>query len=185
MKQALIIVDVQREYFPGGKLALYEPEKTLVRIQKVLQFFQAQEWPVYFIRHVSTKENAAIFLPGTAGVELHPALMPRAGETILDKHFPNSFFGTGLRERLAAQEIRHIVVCGMMTHMCIDTTVRAAQNDGFTVTLLEDACTGTTLKWNGETVSYPTVHAVMMASINGTFATVEKTESFLQKHQES
>lgn len=185
MKQALIIVDVQREYFPGGKLALYEPEKALERIQKVLQFFRAQEWPVYFIRHVSTKENAAIFLPGTAGVELHPALVPRIGETVLEKHFPNSFLGTGLRERLAAQEVERIVVCGMMTHMCIDTTVRAAQNDGFSATLLEDACMGTALEWNGTPVPYPTVHAVMMASISGTFATVEKTKLFLQRHQET
>lgn len=182
MKQALIIVDVQQEYFPGGKLALYEPEKTLEQIQKVLWLFRAREWPVFFIRHVSSKENAAIFLPDTSGVELHPALVPRTGETVLEKHFPNSFLGTGLSERLVAQKVRSIVVCGMMTHMCIDTTARATQNDGIAVTLPEDACTGMALEWNGTKVPYPTVHAVMMAALNGTFATVLSTDMLLREN---
>lgn len=179
MKQALIIVDVQREYFPGGKLELYEPGRALAQAQKALQLFREKKWPVFFIRHVSSQEGASIFLPDTAGVELHPALAPREGEIVLDKHFPNSFLQTGLREHLVSQNVHHLVVCGMMTHMCIDTTVRAAQNDGFPVTLLEDACTGIPLKWSGTLVPYPTVHAVMMASISGTFATVKKTDDFV------
>lgn len=184
MEQALIIIDVQQEYFPGGKLELFEPEKALGQIQKVLRLFRMMEWPVFFIRHVSTQENASIFLPGTAGVELHPELTPpHEGETVLDKHLPNSFLGTGLREYLIAQNVQRLVVCGMMTHMCIDTTVRAAQNDDFRVTLLEDACAGTPLKWGNTLVPYPLVNAVMMASINGTFAAVEKTDLFLQEHQ--
>lgn len=86
-------------------------------------------------------------------------------------------------KHLAAMKTDRLVVCGMMTHMCIDTTVRAAQNDCFPVTLLEDACTGLALKWGDTLIPYPTVHAVMMASLNGTFATVEKTDLFLQEYQ--
>ena len=183
MKQALIIVDVQQEYFPGGKLELYEPEKALEQIQKVLRLFREKEWPVFFIRHISISGKASIFISGTMGVELHPELNPDGKEIVLDKHFPNSFLETGLCDHLAALKIERLVVCGMMTHMCIDTTVRAAQNDHFPVTLLEDACTGPALEWDGTILPYPTVHAVMMASLSGTFATVEKTESFLEKYQ--
>jgi nicotinamidase-related amidase len=182
MKQALIIVDVQKEYFPGGKLALYEPEKALEQIQKVLRLFREKEWPVFFIRHISLSREASVFIPGTIGVELHPALIPYEDEIILDKHFPSSFLGTGLHDHLTALKIERLVVCGMMTHMCIDTTVRAAQNDSLPVTLLEDACTGPALEWEGMHIPYPTVHAVMMASLSGTFATVEKADLFLREH---
>ncbi len=185
MKQALIIVDVQQEYFLGGKLELYEPEKALEQIQKTLRLFREREWPVFFIRHVGIPGKASIFIPGTMGVELHPELIPHGEEIVLDKHFPNSFLKTGLCERLTALKIERLVVCGMMTHMCIDTTVRAAQDHGFPVTLLEDACTGTALKWGDALVPYPTVHAAMMASLNGTFAAVKKTDLFLQEYQSS
>jgi len=179
MKQALLIVDVQREYFPGGKLALYRPEEALAQAQKALRLFRERQWPVFFIRHVGSKKDASLFLTGTTGVELHPALVPREGETVLDKHFPSSFLETGLREKLVSLNVRRLVICGMMTHMCIDTTVRAAQGEGFPVTLLEDACTGIPLRWGGTLVPYPTVHAVMMASVDGAFATVRKTDDFL------
>lgn len=127
--------------------------------------------------------EASIFIPGTAGVELHPELIPHEDEIVLDKHFPSSFLETGLRDRLDALNVERLVVCGMMTHMCIDTTVRAAQNDHLPVTLLEDACTGPALEWDGMRIPYPTVHAVMMASLSGTFATVEKAALFLQENQ--
>lgn len=183
MKQALIIVDVQQEYFPGGKLELYKPGKALEQIQEVLQLFREKGWPVFFIRHISISENVSIFIPGTIGVELHPKLIPRREEIMLDKHFPNSFMGTGLCERLTALKVMRLVICGMMTHMCIDTTVRAAKDISFPVTLLEDACTGTALQWDDTLVPYPAVHAAMMASLNGTFAEVKKTASFLLENQ--
>lgn len=183
MKQGLIIVDVQQEYFSGGKLELYEPEKALEQVQKVLRLFREKGWPVFFIRHVSIPGKASIFIPGTMGIELHPQLIPRREEIILDKHFPNSFMGTGLCERLTALNVERLVACGMMTHMCIDTTVRAAKDVGFPVTLLEDACTGRALQWDDALLPYPTVHAVMMASLNGTFATVKKTDAFLLENQ--
>lgn len=88
MKQALIIVDVQQEYFSGGKLELYEPEKALEQIQKVLRLFREKEWPVFFIRHVSIPGKASVFIPGTMGVELHPKLIPHGGEIVLDNIFP-------------------------------------------------------------------------------------------------
>ena len=84
---------------------------------------------------------------------------------MLDKHFPNSFLGTGLREYLIAQNVQRIIVCGMMTHMCIDTTVRAAQDYNFRVTLLEDACAGTAQKWGNTLVSYPMVHELVPDSV--------------------
>ena len=183
MKQAFIIVDVQREYFPGGKLELCEPEKALEQIQKVLRLFREKEWPVFFIRHISLSGNASVFVPGTVGAELQPEITPQEKEIVLDKHFPNSFLETGLTDHLTALKVERLVVCGMMTHMCIDTTVRAAQNDRFPVTLLEDACTGPALEWDGTLIPYPTVHAVMMASLSGTFATVQKTDLFLREYQ--
>lgn len=179
MKSALIIIDIQNDYFPGGNCELHNPGKALLHAGQVLAEFRTRGLPVHFIQHVSLEPDAAFFLPDTKGVELHRSLAPRADETIFVKHYPNAFLQTGLSDELLRKGIHHLVICGMMSHICIDTTVRAAQNYGFSVTLLEDACATKNLVWNGAAIPAETVHDVFMASLNGTFASVVKTADFL------
>ncbi len=106
-------------------------------------------------------------------------MKPIEGEKIIHKEYPSSFLGTELREYLQENEITDLVVAGMMSHMCVDTTVRACQDYGYNVTLIDDACTTMSLKHDGKKIDAETVHAVYMASLADGFANVIKTEKYL------
>ena len=179
MKRALLLVDIQNDYFPGGSNELHQPEEAAAHASETLTFFRSHSLPVFHVRHISVRPGATFFLPDTAGSEIHESVAPAAGETVLIKHAPNSFLQTGLADELRRQGIEHLVICGMMSHMCIDTTVRAAQDFGFTVTLLEDACATKNLSWNCKVLPAETVHQTIMASLQGVFAEVLTTQSFL------
>lgn len=118
------------------------------------------------------------FCPVQGGVAIHEQLVPLAGEYVVVKHFPNSFYETDLLEIIKKEGIQQLVVGGMMSHMCIDTTVRAAKDHGIPVVLLEDSCTTKDLSFNGEVVPAETVHRSFMAALNGMFAKVIKTSEW-------
>jgi nicotinamidase-related amidase len=126
--------------------------------------------------HISLKAGAAFFLPDTEGTRIRERVRPLEGETIIVKHFPDGFLHTELRETLNAQCIERLVVCDMMSHMCVDTTVRSAKGLGYTVILLGDACTTKDLTWKGERIPARTVHNAFIAALHGTFAAVIDTE---------
>jgi nicotinamidase-related amidase len=111
-------------------------------------------------------------LPDTAGVRIHAALAPREGERVIVKHAPNSFFETGLDAAIAEARVTELTVCGMMTHMCVDTTTRAAKDRAIPITLLHDACATKDLTFGGETVPAALVQAAYMAALSGMFAKV-------------
>lgn len=177
---ALLLIDIQNDYFPGGKWVLHEPEEAAAKAALVLADYRRRGLPVFHIRHESLQPGAAFFLPGTPGADIHPRVVPMEGERVLLKHVPNAFFGTGLNEELQAAGIKHLTVCGMMTHMCIDTSVRAARDYGYTVTLLEDACATRDLEWQGERLHADIVQKTMLAALNGAFARVMRVEPFLE-----
>ncbi len=179
MKTVLVLVDIQNDYFPGGRHELAEPERAAGQARRALERFRAAGWPVFHIRHVSEKDGASFFLPGTVGAEIHALVRPHGQEPVVVKHAPNSFLGTGLEALLRAQGVEALVLCGSMSHMCIDTTVRAASDLGFAVTVLEDACTTSDLTWAGERITAKTVHGVIMAALDGTFARVMTTDEWL------
>jgi len=179
VKSAIILVDVQNDYFPGGANPLHEPEQAVGRASRVLQFARQQSWPVCHVQHISTKPGASVFLPESHGAAIHEQVAPIVGEKVYVKHVPNAFHQTGLAEDLREQQIDHLVICGMMSHMCIDTTVRAARDLGFSVTLLQDACTTKNLTWEGTVIPARTVHNTFMASLSGSFAYVIPTSRFL------
>ena len=170
--KTLLIIDVQNDYFPGGKCELSGPEKALGNIVSVLRLFRKAGLPVIHVQHVNTRPDATFFLPGTDGVNIHTGLTPLPGEDVLVKHAPNSFYRTGLADLLRAKAVDELVVCGMMTHMCIDTTVRAAWDYQIPVTLLYDACATKDLSIMRETIPAKTVHNAYMAALDGIFARV-------------
>ena len=172
MKQALLIVDIQNDYFPGGAMELVGSTEAGLRAGKLLQLFRLQSLPIIHIQHVATRAGAPFFLPDTHGVEIHASVAPVAGETLFQKHFPNSFRETLLLEYLRQQEITQLVIAGMMTHMCIDTTIRAAADLGFQCVLAHDACATKTLSFGGGTVPAEQVHAAYLAALEGLFAKV-------------
>ncbi|HWR23219.1 MAG TPA: cysteine hydrolase family protein [Feifaniaceae bacterium] len=181
MKRALVLIDIQNDYFPGGRNELFAPEQAAQSASRALLRFRQNGWPVCHVQHVSTGDTATFFLPGTPGMEIYKAVAPQGGEPVFIKHAPNAFFETGLLQALQERGIRELVVCGMMTHMCVDTSVRAARDHGLQVTLLHDACATGDLVWKGKTVPAQAVHAAYMAALDGSFARVVSTEEFLQE----
>lgn len=173
---ALLIIDIQNDYFPGGKNVLHQPEEAAANAALALAAYRKAGLPVFHIRHESLQTGATFFHPGTPGADIHPQAAPVEGERVLLKHVPNAFSGTGLHEELQALGIQRLTVCGMMTHMCIDTSVRAARDLGYAVTLLEDACATRDLEWQGERIPADTVQKAMLASLKGTFARIIRVE---------
>lgn len=178
MKKALLIIDVQNDYFPNGKCELYQPEPALENIKELLTYFRENNLPVYYVQHIADK-TASFFVPDTDGVNIHNSITPLASEKVIIKHSPNSFFETSLQEELEKESITELVICGMMTHMCIDTTVRAAKELGYNITLISDACATKYLEQNGEKLSAKVVQHVYMASLHPRFANVMTCKNFL------
>jgi nicotinamidase-related amidase len=183
MNVGLVLVDIQNDYFKGGKYELVAPEQAVIQVNKILKFFRECNWPIYHVRHINQDPDAAFFIPGTAGVDFYKACLPLDGEEIIIKHRPDSFFDTDLKEKLDEKGIDTLVVCGMMTHMCIDTTVRSACNLGYSVDLIEDAVATRDLIWRGITVPAEQVHYAYMAALNGKFAKVQKADEWIEAHK--
>ena len=172
MSQALIIVDIQNDYFPGGKMQLVGSDAAAGEAARLLRAFRERGAPIFHIQHVSTRPGATFFLPDTDGVKIHESVAPLASERVVTKHFPNSFRGTPLLELLRAANVERLAIAGMMTHMCIDATTRAAADLGFECRLAHDACATRDLAFGGSTVAAHDVHTAFLASLNGAFAKV-------------
>lgn len=185
LKIGLILIDIQNDYFKGGKHELFEPEQAALQAKKILDFFREHQLPIYHVRHISTKPGASFFLPDTVGADFQETLQPFEGEKIVIKNRPDSFQDTDLKDKLDLDNINTLVICGMMTHMCIDTTVRSASNYGYSVTLIEDACTTRDLKWAGNTITASQVQLSYMAALHGTFANVCKADFWLGDRNEN
>ena len=173
MKPALIIIDIQNDYFPGGKMELEGSIDASLQAAKLLDAFRAKGLPLVHIQHVSNRPGASFFLPDTEGVKIHANVAPRAGETVMQKNFPNSFRGTGLLEHLRALGADHLVIAGMMTHMCVDATTRAAFDLGFSCALAHDACATRALAFGEQRVPAAQVHAAFVAALAGLYAKVQ------------
>ncbi len=172
MSTALLIIDIQNDYFPAGAMELAGSIEAGERAAELLEAFRGKSLPVIHVQHISTRPGASFFVPGTSGVEIHPCVAPSEGETLVRKNFPNSFRDTPLLQHLRDNRITRLVVAGMMTQMCIDTTVRAAADLGFDCTLAHDACATRDLSFGGVTVPAASVQAAFLAALNGLFAKV-------------
>ena len=172
MKQGLILVDIQNDYFPGGNLELVGIEQAARNAQKLLQQFRDNQIPIFHIQHISNQPGATFFLPGTSGAEIHPSVAPQFGETLIVKHFPNSFRETNLLTHLKGLGVEEVVICGAMSHMCIDATTRAAFDFGFSCVVIEAACATRNLEFEGQAIAAATVHAAFMAALTMPYAKV-------------
>ena len=180
MKQGLIIIDVQNDYFQGGNMELVGMEVAADNCQRLLNRFREKQAPIFHIQHLSIRPGPTFFVPDTDGCEINQRVSPQADEAVLQKNFPNAFRDTELKEQLQAVGIEHLVVCGAMSHMCIDATVRAAFDLGYNNQLISDACATRDLKFEGRTVPASSVQDAFMASIHGLFAAVSTSDYFLE-----
>ncbi|MGH8350649.1 MAG: cysteine hydrolase family protein [Pseudomonas sp.] len=178
-KQALIVVDIQNDYFPQGKWPLVGADAAADNAARLIEAFRDAGDPVVHIRHEFTSEEAPFFTPNSEGAKLHPKVLNRADEPVVLKHFVNSFRETGLRSILDEQDIKELVVVGSMSHMCVDGITRAAADFGYKVTVIHDACATLDLEFNGVTVPAAQVHAAFMAALAFAYASVVSTSDYL------
>lgn len=181
MKTGLVLVDIQNDYFPGGSMELVGMDAAANTASTVLEQFRQRKNPVYHIQHISTRPGATFFVPGTEGMKTHASVASVEDEAVIQKNFPNSFRDTSLLETLRADKIEHLVICGAMSHMCIDATTRAAFDLGFSCTVVSDACATRDLQFQGETVSASNVHAAFMAALAVPYATVITANSLAKE----
>jgi nicotinamidase-related amidase len=176
VSRALVIVDIQKDYFPGGAHPLVAPEAAAAATRQVLDAFRAAGDPVVHVRHVWDDEEATFMRPETEGVEIHSEVAPAKGELVITKEFPNSFRETALEEELRVRDVDSLVVCGMMTSMCVDATVRAAVDLGFDTTVVHDACATRDLLFDGRSVPASQVHSAFLAALGDGYATIVSSD---------
>lgn len=178
-KKALIVIDVQNDYFENGAWELVGAAEASKKAGKIIEHFRANDLPVAHIQHFAVDGNMPFFIPGTTGAEIHENVKPLEGEKVISKHYPNSFRDTYLLEFLKANDVSEVVITGMMTHMCVDATSRAAKDLGFEVTVIGDACASRDQEINGKLVNADDVHHAFLAALSFFYADVQNTEEFL------
>ena len=179
MTTALLVVDVQNDYFTDGAMALVGMDAAADNCRRLLQSARSRAMPIYHLQHLASHEGATFFIPDTPGAEIHPQAAPAEDEPVIRKHFPSGFRDTDLDERLREDGVTSLVICGAMSHMCIDTTTRAAFDLGYSNTLIADACATRDLEFDGRQVAAADVHAAYMAGLGAVFARVIDTETWI------
>ncbi|TKB28186.1 cysteine hydrolase [Desulfopila sp. IMCC35006] len=172
MKRALLVVDMQNDYFPGGRMELVGIEDAAEIVVQLLSGFRERGLPVFHIQHIAQNPGATFFLPDTDGVNIHRSVAPQAGEPVVTKHFPNSFRETTLLADLQRNGIQELVVCGAMSHMCIDSTVRAGFDQGLSCIVVADGCATRNLSYGDQLIDAAQVQGAYMAALAAVFAKV-------------
>lgn len=180
-KQAVLVVDLQNEYLPSGKLPLAGIDSALKNAARVIADARSNAIPVIHIRHEFVTPGTPFFVPGTDGVKIHPTVAPTEGELVITKNYPNSFLQTDLKQTLDEKGVEEVTVVGAMSHMCIDATARAASDFGYKTTVIHDACATRDLEFGGQVVPAAQVHTALMSALEFGYAKVIKTDEYLTK----
>jgi nicotinamidase-related amidase len=179
--RAIIVVDLQKEYLPSGKLPLVGIEEAAANAAKVIGLARSKGDMVVHVRHEGLSPESPIFTPGSPGVEINPTVQPISGEPVVVKHYPNSFRETDLKQILDGKGVKEVVIVGAMSHMCIDATSRASADLGYATTIVHDACATRDLEFDGVTVPAAQVHAANMAALAFGYGDVVPTREILSR----
>lgn len=182
---ALLIIDIQNDYFPGGTMELSGSNEAAENAGKVLSFFRNNDLPVIHIQHIGAQEGATFFLPATKGAEIHKSVKPLETEKVIIKNFPNSFRETELLDYLKGNSISNLVICGMMTDVCVSSTTRAAMDFGFHNTIIADAVTTRDRELDGKIIPAQQITESFLAGLNalgGLYAELEISESYIKQY---
>lgn len=177
MMRALLVIDVQNEYF-FGKLPVSYPPGSLVNILKVMDTATANQIPVVVIQHAAKSETSPVFRRGSPEWELHPDVAKRHRDILIEKNWPDSFTETNLQEWLKNNGIDTLTVCGYMTQMCCDTTARRAFHLGYAVEFLSDATGTLAFKNEAGTVTDEELHRAILVT-QSRFSKVMKTDEWV------
>ena len=179
MKSALILVDIQNDYFPGGAMELAGMSQAAAQARELLAACRQDRRPIFHVQHLALGPGATFFRPDTPGVEINESVRPLPGETLIQKHYPNAFRDTDLQEALTNAGVEEVIIAGAMSHMCIDATTRAGFDYGFTCTVIHDACASRDLVFEGVTIPAAHVHGAFMAALGMRYARVMSLKNFL------
>ncbi|WP_233569619.1 cysteine hydrolase family protein [Falsibacillus albus] len=116
---------------------VYNHKELIQKLKKLIADARSSETPIFYVQH-NEKEGEPLE-SGTKGCEIHPEIAPDIGDVIIQKFTPDSFFNTNLGEELKKKDIEHLVLAGIQTEMCVDTTCRSAFSKEYDVTLVSDA----------------------------------------------
>ena len=178
-KRALILIDIQNDYFPGGRWTLHGIDAAADNAGKLLAAARQAGDLVVHIRHEFPTSDAPFFTPGSVGAQNHPKVKNVGEEPVVVKHQINSFRDTDLKDILDRHGIQEVIICGAMSHMCVDAATRAANDLGYRCTVIHDACASRDLEFNGTTIPAAQVHAAYMSALQFGYATSYSTEEFL------
>jgi nicotinamidase-related amidase len=181
MKTALLLIDIQNEYFPGGKMQLEGSLEASLQAKEVLALFREKRWPLFHIQHVSVRPGATSFLPGTEEVLINENVRPLPDEIVIQKNYPNAFRETSLLDHLKREQVSRVTICGLMTHMCVEAAARAACDYGFECIVLHDACATMGLSFQGQTIPAKDVHGAFLAALRSAYAKIMSVEEFLSR----
>jgi nicotinamidase-related amidase len=179
MQSALILIDIQNDYFPSGAMELAGMTRAAAQARKLLDAWRQVRRPLVHVQHIALGPGATFFRPNTIGVEIHESVRPLPGEPVIQKHYPNAFRETGLREALTTAGVEDLIICGAMSHMCIDASTRAAFDFGFACTVIHDACASRDLTFQDLTIPAAQVHGAFMAALGARYARVLSLKEFL------
>jgi nicotinamidase-related amidase len=168
-KKALLIIDIQDFYFPGGSSALVEPEKAAANAALILDKFRKANLTVIHVRHNS----------GSGG-NINKLVSPLPGEKVFSKDEINCFIGTGLNDFLKSSNIDTLVICGMQTHLCVEAATRAASDLGYKCILIHDACATKDLNFGDKIVKADDVHLSTLNTLKN-YSIVLSTSEYLKK----
>jgi nicotinamidase-related amidase len=178
-KPALIVIDIQNDYFPGGKWPLAGVEAAADNAARLIAAARQAGELVVHVRHEFADADAPFFAPGSTGAQLHPKVLNRPEEPVVLKHAVNAFHNTELKALLEQHNIDELVIAGSMSNMCIEGATRAAADFGYPVTVIHDACACRELEFDGQVVPAQEVHLAAMASLAFAYAKVLPTDEFL------
>ncbi len=176
---ALLVIDIQNFYFENGSLPLTGGGEAARQARRVLDVFRARKLTVIHVRHTPKTAAFANGEPTDAQYRFHADVVPVADETVVTKHYANSFRETPLLEILRQRHVTRLVIVGMQTHMCVEAAARAATDLGFDVTVVAEACATRPLTYGDRTVPANMVHAAALAAINGTYGRVVGIDNWL------
>lgn len=170
-KQALIVIDLQNDYFPDGKFPLWNTESTLANVEAAIANAHAKRIPVVLVRHIADAKKgiAPFFNQGTPGVEIHPRILAAAPDAaIVTKAFADSFHHTTLEETLSGLGVEELLICGMMTQNCVTHTAISKAAEKYSVKILSDSCT---------TVDQM-IHRIALSAVSTRIALIESGAEF-------
>lgn len=183
MKRALLVIDVQNEYFTG-KMPIAYPHGSIDNVVKAMETASNNQIPVIVIQHTAPQPDSKTFVKGSEGWKLHSDIEARPCDLLVEKNLPGSFTDTILESWLREKGIDTVVVVGYMTQMCCDTTARQAVHLGFKVEFLSDA-TGTLHVSNyAGTVTAEELHKAILVTQAMRFSKVMTTQQWMEELNE-